>query len=210
MGDSQLQQVLGYIFGIVARGLSSKAEPPGHLSGTAPRRDRWHPALHAGDARGQVCGRGREATGARAQSQPINNIAAPSFIRPSGEVPHNMTRIDRTRAALILWRGGGPTHSPRGAVPRAVRRLTSSAAPSAPLFHRARDARPSGSPGRSLQRTGTTGGRNPAKPYRVLGPLGRDALTSPVTIGLCDPWRVIADYPRLPIRVWSAQVPDNF
>jgi len=36
LGNSQLQQVLGYVFGIVTRGLSSKAEPPSHLPGTAP------------------------------------------------------------------------------------------------------------------------------------------------------------------------------
>ncbi len=81
-----------------------KAEPPVHLPGTAPCRDWCRPALHAGDARGQVFGHGRKATGARAQSLPIKNIVVGLPHPAVREAIANQTRIDHTRAALNPWR----------------------------------------------------------------------------------------------------------
>jgi hypothetical protein len=106
----------------------------------------WRPALHAGDARGQVHGRGRGATGARAQSLPIKNMASASLIRPSREVRHNLTRIDHTRAAQNPWRGGrSEALAPRDVESRrgscASGRSAGHARPTRP--HLLRDARPS-------------------------------------------------------------------
>ena|GEM_PF-4165193 len=96
IGDLQVQPESSYIFAIVARGLSSRAEPPVHLPGTAPRRDRVASrSPHAGDARDQFFGAGHGATGAWAQSLPIKNIVVGL---PYPAVPGGCRKPDANRS----------------------------------------------------------------------------------------------------------------